>query len=127
MALCLKEEDGFKSYQVEIFRPSSVSASKKLSSAVASNHAASPEIEGTAEFFVKERALVNLNLLTKRLDCVTPAIIMPIIKSTIDNSINEKAFFYALVLKRKFSQVFLIIDFIFSSYKEENQAHEEIL
>jgi len=54
-------------------------------------------IEETGELLVSVLAEETLKAPTIRLDWVTPAIIIPTIKRTIDNSIKENAFFVIII------------------------------
>ena len=82
------------SYQLEIVELSLASSSSKDFSETVSYHETRPVIEGTGELCVKARADDKAIWRINRELCVTPATNIPMIKITIDNSINEKALWY---------------------------------
>ena len=71
---------------------STASAARKLLSKEVSYQADKLGMPATGEFMVRFCAVCNLEALTNLLPWVTPATRIPMIKSTIETSISEKAF-----------------------------------
>ncbi len=100
------DDCGLMSFHWLTWLPLLVSASAKLATETASNQPTRPSVAETGEFWVKLRAEDRRNELINFDDCVMPAVIMLMIRMTIESSIKENAVCF----------LFIFILFIFGSF-----------